>query len=241
MFLNHKDFKLLGLTLMVLLGIASCAPVPQPKILSISEQLVVDREKMVQIFFDFQKNTRSEFIPQDAGYLKNLASALGSSIQGFNVQQLEIRQMLNPEKFFAFPGTKIYLPFTFLKTVEFENELAAAIAFQLAQVTLRYGVKRLENEELPWSWQGGYSVFKLNQDEKREVIALAVQILYQNNFGTRALPSFFQRYSKYFEFSESEVEWMIREAHKARSEYLPLRDPIVRSKEFLEFKQRLQR
>ena len=84
---------------------------------------------------------------------------------------------LNFIGFSHFPGITLAIPVSFLRKVEFENELAAAMAFEIATLMNRTLAKKLDssnNRDL----YGKNSVFNLDQTTRNEAINLATSLLY---------------------------------------------------------------
>jgi hypothetical protein len=92
---------------------------------------------------------------------------------------------------------------------------------------------------------GTGSVFDLTEEEKVLSIHTGVKLLYYSGYDTRGMASIFQRYSSFFaqesasDLAKKEVDFNVREAQRAKSEFMPSLQPIVRSTEFIQFKKGL--
>lgn len=226
----------------VLIGMSTaCTTVPAPQVLSMNEKIKKDQEILTPVYSEFKKQIQARSLASSKQWMEQLAIRLATSIRGFDSQQVICREILLPQKFYIFPGTRIYVPAGFIQEVRYENELAAALAFELAQVALRTTTKYMEGATtLLTPWEGEASIFHLKKEDSTAVIELASQILYEHRYSPQALSSFFQRYSKYFDFTQSEVEWMLRESQRVRLNYPPLQDPVVSSSEFVYFKKQVR-
>jgi predicted Zn-dependent protease len=237
-------FALLGLSFQV-----GCATPEPPRKLTISEQIEVDTKEAQNFFNDFQK--RVTFVPYSQGlkYLTSMAHRLARVQAGFDVNSVEVKihQDTQPgmSRLYSFPGTTISVPVSILKKIDYENELAALLAFELASVINRHLAKTMETTPNPIIFGVG-SVFDLDRQERADSIRVATRLLYYAGYDLRGMASVFQRYPGDFsnqglEFAKKEVEFNVREAQKARSGYLPSRSPIVRSAEFINLKKGLKR
>ncbi len=231
---------------------ASCVTKPQEKVLPFSEQIKVDTVRAQGLYQAFHKEVTFKSSPKTEHYLTLIATKLAKEDTELRIDAVKVRvhdDSSNPDlaHFFAFPGTTISVPYSFLKKIRFENELAAALAFELANVmkrTLANHVEKLEAGTPILFGQG--SVFDLEFDQRKESMQLGVKLLYYGGYDTRGMPSIFEHYPQYYGaggasgLDKKEVNFNIREAQKAKSDYLPSMKPVVRSDEFIEFKKELQ-
>jgi hypothetical protein len=236
----------LGLTVEIA-HLSGCATPPKEKTLSISEQINVDTTKAQALFSAFQK--RAVFVKADdiEKYLTTMARKLAAVQDGFEVKKVTIKihrdDDVEMKRFFSFPGTTISVPVSFLKTVDYENELAAAMAFELANVINRHLAKKVDEDAHPTLWGTG-NVFDLDRPERVESIDQGERLLYYAGYDLRGMPSFFRRYEPKFKVStnlgsssnQKEVDFNWKEAQRARSEYLPSSNPTVRSTDFIKMK-----
>ena len=235
---------------LIALILMSCATKPPEKVLTFSEQIQVDTEKAQSLYQEFQKKVTFESNPKLEKYLTGVALKLAKQDPNYQIQLItvKIHQDTSPNlaRFFSFPGTTLSIPFSFLKKVKFENELAAAIAFELSNIMKRTLATRVEQmaPEKPVLF-GVTSIFDLDQDERKESIWLGVKLLYFAGYDTRGMSSIFQRYPPYYahsgasDLNKKEVNLNVREAQRAKSEFLPSLKPVVRSDEFIQFKKEL--
>ncbi len=245
MFLSHSSFfRIFGIVLFCLLGLA-CSTPPVAPVLSISEQILVDARKSQHLQEEFQRRVPIVSRPEIQTYLNKMVAKLTAGATGFEVNSVTVKIHRGvgsgQNRIFAFPGTVVYVPEQFLFDVEFENELAAAFAYSLAHVFHRDLAVRLEKTGTRAVLFGESSVFDFDREERKSAITDAAALLHVAKYDLRGLPSAFQRYPGTLagmwngdsDFEKKEVEFNIRESQKAQADYLPLRDPIVRSDDFI--------
>jgi predicted Zn-dependent protease len=234
-----------------LAGLQGCATPPKPQPLTISEQINVDTTKAQALFLAFQK--RAVFVKSEEveKYLTAIARKLATVQDGFEVKKVivKIHRDDDPEmkRFFSFPGTTISVPVGFLKTVDYENELAGALAFELGNVINRHLAKKVEEDAHPVLWGTG-SVFDLERPERVQSIDVGERLLYYTGYDLRGMPSFFRRYEPKFKVStnlgsssnQKEVDFNWKESQRAKSTYLPSSNPTVRSGEFIKMKKEMK-
>jgi predicted Zn-dependent protease len=243
----------LGILSFIFLAV-SCAT-PPPRELSPVEQIAVDTARAQGLASKFKGSVEFMKAPRIERFLARTASALVGASRDFPLGKVEVRihRDQNPDEayFFAFPGNLVSIPLSFLRTVEFENELAAAISYELAQVMDRHLASHVEaitekGQAAQIEIFGSRSIFVMSPEERSQSIKRGSSVLYWAGYDVRGMTSIFQRYPAFFrnpgsETLKKEVEFNLREAQRARSELLPSLKPIVRSAEFIEFKKELER
>ncbi len=227
------------------LFLVSCATPPPEKPLTISEQIHVDTAKLQSFRDDFEMKNSFIELPKTEKYLTSIAIKLAKQESGFASDEIRVEVHNDQEpklrRFFSFPGTLISVPVSFLRKVEFENELAAALSLEIAHVVNRHLANDLE-KSLDFK-----ELFHFTDEQREQSIKLGSKFLYYAGFDLRGMASIFDRYAEYYvnqgtsELNKKEVAFNIRTAQRARSEYLPSLKPIVRSAEFIQFKKELQR
>jgi hypothetical protein len=239
------------------LGLLHCAAPQKPEIRPIAEWVVLDNEKTKNLRseFDQQSKLLTDFSATSQNYLKRLAQSIAKQEIGFDDRSIDVQihddHSVDFKRIFAFPGTVISIPKSFLLEVEYENELASAIAFGIAQVidrTLAQRLQQLEQELLssqqPDSTRISFlneGLYQFGREERQRTIQIAARLLYQANIDVRGLSSFFQRYYGALqgpikpdtELNKKEVSLWVMESNRIRSERTPLRDPLVRSADFI--------
>ena len=233
----------------------SCASPPKPKTLTPQEQIEVDTVRARDLTGEFMDRVVFRSWSRAELYFLRIAESLSKEVQEFPLQSLRIRvhvaQAPAGEGSYAFPGSLISLPDTWVRRVDYENELAAVIAYQMAHLVRRSLAIHVEEQALhavpiPPVLFGSGSVFEFHREERASAIRLAVKMLYRAGYDTRGMASIFQRTPGLFGNPDSasvkkEVDFNIKEAQRAASELLPAIKPVVRSPEFIRFKRELER
>lgn len=158
-------------------------------------------------------------------------------------------------KSFALPGNRIYLAVESVRMVQFENELAALIALELANIELKNLIKRVResspmNQGLVVAPTGNTSYFgtvgllSFSDAAQCEAAKKAVGILYRAGYDARGLVSVLAKIQKHpstSPYDSDTIERMIGQSRRAIAEMAPLRNPIVKSEGFLIMQKRLKK
>lgn len=246
MFLN-KFFSLIVLfTLSSQLNGCSNMPIPTP--LSPHEQLSVDTLKAKGLLTEFEKNVHFEKLPAVERYLSAVARQITREEDALRAEKVvvKIHQDARPElkRNFSFPGVVISIPKSILDNINFENELAAVIALELAQVERRELALEMEKNEQPMLF-GDVSIFRFSQKARGESIDLGTKLMYAAGYDPRGMVAIFQKFSNYYLDSSTpagkkELGFYIKQAQKAKNDFMPSLQPIVRSNDFLRMKKELK-
>lgn len=224
----------------------SCSTPPPRRTLTMVEQIAEDNHAVHELQIQFEKRAEFENRADLEKYLTALARKLAQVQEGFPSQSIRVRihKDKNPaqSKFFSFPGTMVSVPESALKQIEYENELAAAIAFELSNVLARHLAHKIESHVSAILFGDG-SIFNLDRGERAESIGLGTKMMYYAGYDLRGMASVFQRYPDFFSglTGKNEVEFNVKESQRVRSGFLPARDPVVRSPEFIRFKKLLKK
>jgi predicted Zn-dependent protease len=236
-------------------GFLACSTPPAPKTLTLNEQIEVDTVRARELTGEFMDRVEFRQWGRAEAFFIRIAESLSKEVQAFPLQKLRIRihsaQPPAGEASYAFPGALISLPDSWVRGVEYENELAAVIAYQMAHLVLRSLAIHVEEQALrpvpvPPILFGPGSVFEFHREERASAIRLGVKMLYRAGYDTRGMASIFQRTPNLFGnpdsgSSKKEVDFNIKEAQRSSSELLPAIKPVVRSPEFIRFKKELER
>jgi predicted Zn-dependent protease len=225
-----------------------CGSVPVPPPLSVHEQLKVDTEKAKGLLVEFEKNVQFLKSANVEKYLTAVARQIAREEEALKTEKVIIRihqDSKNELKHsYSFPGVVISIPKSFLFAINFENELAALIALELAQVERRELAQELEKNENPILF-GELSVFNFSEKSRGESIELGTKLMYAAGYDPRGMVALLQKYSNYFvdlsaPKAQKELNFYIKQAQKAKNEFMPSLQPIVRSNEFLKMKKDLK-
>jgi predicted Zn-dependent protease len=183
-------------------------------------------------------------------YLRTTAAKLQQAspmIREFPLAVSIVHEEASLEKNYAFPGIQLYLSQAQLKRIEFENELAALIAVELARVEQRQFLRKMERDspEDPSlirraDWR---DLFDFEEAEDLEATAGAVQLLYRAGYDVRGVATFWEKLIPIAEstgHSRTRIELLREHAYKNIALLPPLRNPIVRTEAFDRFRKRVQ-
>lgn len=165
----------------------------------------------------------------------------------------------NSWKNYSLPGNRFYLSRPFLKEISFENELAAALALEMGHIIKRHTLGRLEvlrdQGILPKSVDDGSQlsdsdyfgvagVFSFSEENILEAIPIALDILYSSGYDPRGLSRYWEMHDQNIAHSSYEKNSIKKYLDKTRdliSKKSPLRNPIVRTEEFIQIKKRISK
>ena len=255
------------ISIMEVLFLASgCATQPHLKLASPEEIRLRDQAVGSEIAQQFESRLSFKHSPAVSIYLRKLAATLLESIPELSGSPAGI-WMIHSKRgkwnSYALPGNRIYLPVELLHGLEFENEIAAEIAIQFSHLIEKHALVRflklqdgnpdglLESSfsESPWKSSTAVDYFGLNGvfafSEEAEISAakMAIGILYRAGFDPRGLISLFHRFKNNSEHSPYEMSTISKIIEQARCEIAleaPLRNPIVRSQDFIKIQRRIQ-
>ena len=246
MFLNKRIPFLLFLVTVVVLQACSSLPTPTP--LSPHEQQSVDKVKSKGLLIEFENKVQFEKLPKVEKYLTAVARQITREEDALRSEKVTVRihsdSKLELKKSFSFPGVVISIPKSFLFAINFENELAAVISLELAQIERRELAKELDKNESPILF-GELSIFHFSQKNRGESIELGTKLMYSAGYDPRGMAALFQKFSNYYVDSstttgQKELSHYIKQAQKAKNDFMPSLQPIVRSNEFLLMKKELK-
>ncbi|OFZ80959.1 MAG: hypothetical protein A2583_02020 [Bdellovibrionales bacterium RIFOXYD1_FULL_53_11] len=252
--------------------VAACATTPDIKPVSYEEQIRLDSELGIKIVSEFEQ--RMSIIKKtEAGiYLRNLALRLTANNPGLNGRPIGV-QIVNdrPDELkntkwrnYAIPGNRIYLSKGFLHHVEYENELAAAIAMELANLLGRHAMSWVEKnksslgpDKFAQDFQGAHpgidvtkidyfgsgGLFSFSNKKLAESAELAVELLYGGSIDHRGMLKIIEKYKSnphVSPYSPADLDLMEERVRTALKLFAPIRNPIVRSNEFMAIRERLK-
>jgi predicted Zn-dependent protease len=152
-----------------------------------------------------------------------------------------------PWQGFALPIDRVYLPAPFLRVVEFESELAAALAIQAAHLKLEHVIRRLTEQKADAADSTdpkNESLFVYTEEEELAAIDTASELLYRAGYDGRGLVALLQRYQAnptQSPHDPARLGKMVDQARRTIALSSPLRNPIVRSSAFMAIQKRMQK
>ena len=253
-------------------GLAGCATVPPPAVIPWEEQVRRDNAMGVSLAPDFERRIAIKGDIEVNVYLRNLAARIASSSNGIKDSPVGVFLVTDrTEKWrdYGLPGNRVYLSTGLVKQLEFENELAAAIAFEFAHILKRHAISKLPPSDgasmtgLPpvesqasspgtdgvtlgnhVEYFGPVGIFSFSQEDYLSSCELAVDLLYKSGFDPRGLVSLFVRFQQSPGRSPLDPALLVKLLEKTRQTialYAPLRNPIVRSEAFLTIRKRIRK
>lgn len=191
-------------------------------------------------------------------YLRNVAERLAShhpELKGKPIGVLLIGDIRDRWRTFGLPGNRLYVSRSLIRQIEFENQGAALLAFELAHLARHSLAERIESKDIASAssrernqktenelfGEGGVLTF----DEKAHVAAVgvAVNLLYAAGYDARGLVKLFATYQKnpaQNPYGESTIKSLEDVARRAVAFQSPLRNPIIRSADFVRISERLK-
>lgn len=209
--------------------------------------------RLMEVSERFHSSVKLRQVPAVDRFLKKLGFKLFNSDRVGPVQESVnvslIDKVQGKWRNFAVPQNRFYISYGLLKQFEYESELAAAIALQIGHLRLRHLAKRIEFEvrkpedvrdllppgAVPDLF-GPRGVFYFSDEMEKASIAQAVGILYRCGYDPRGIVLIFEKYLANLPespFGPSTLSHLIDEARKQVAHLAPLRNPTLRSDEFL--------
>lgn len=227
----------------------ACSSKPVQPVLTHEEQLRQDQKMGAEWATGLEEVLKFRQDIEITVYLRKLAVHLASqdsALKDAPVGVFLIEEIRGRWTNFSLPGNRLYLSAGWLKTVEFESELAAGIAVQLGHLRGRHWMNRgsswVEGTRPVFFGAGG--LFEFTDGERLEAAEAAVELLYKSGFDPRGTISLWANLRKYPDTSP--VSGALCDQLRERSrhvvtQFTPLRNPIVRSAEFITLRKRFQK
>jgi predicted Zn-dependent protease len=243
------------------LGFTACVGAP-PKKANLIEQVQQENAVGSKLAKKFEAKLHVVSDPVLDNYLSKVTNRLILSsadprLAGTGIQMIQSRGSV--WRSYSLPGRRVYLSAQLLQKMQSDNEVAALIAIELAHIQQRQVLDHLKQNASPNSataipaeemeqvqnpdFFGPEGLFSYNGKEMDQTILSAVDLLYKAGFDSRGLVSAWETERKYADHSFYTVALLndlIQNSREAVSSYPPLRNPIVRSQEFLEIQKRIQ-
>ena len=256
----------IALAAVLLCFAAGCisAPPPKPNLVELAR-----RQNAVGADLARQFESKLHYVtdPEVNRYLDGIASMLAATSQDprlAGVPVAVISDLGKQWRSFGLPGRRIYLPIGLLRQLRFDNEVAAVIALEDANVILRHAIDHLAHEsasrrgkttsaaaagEAPHvtgteDFLGPSGIFSFDGDEMKESVRTAIQLMYGAGFDIRGLLEIWlklQANPARSPYSPKVVEELLDFTRSTISLYAPLRNPIVGSVGFKTIRKRIER
>ncbi len=220
----------------------SCASVEQPPSLTLAEQIIQDREDVSSVLKKLERTLKLRKDVATETYLAKLCRSVlraDGSTSRVPCQVRVFKDLGETPRFFGLPGMDLFLPDQFLKLATTEAEIAAAISLQIEIILRRVLMLRVKD----WNMDqedasnvvdvpllGPDSVFLVDRDLGEEVIPRAAGRLVGAKYDPRALSQLFILHRA---GSADADRYLIAMSRSVQSEFLPIRNPILKSDAFL--------
>lgn len=250
--------------------VVGCSSGPEPRPVTVEERVQFDRAIGLELAqqLEPQISVRSE--PAVTAYLNRVGQTLADANPDLHLKSVGVKLVSEKDgkwMSFGLPGGRVYLPAGVLRGIEFENEVAAAIAVELAHVQLDHVLERIRKSPEGGSFARGASlenllptkpgstpekldffgptgVFAYPEKAELDAADAAVGILYQSGYDPRGLVGLWNRYlafPKTSPYEPSTLEKLLDSTRRAIAARAPLRNPIVRSQAFLSIRKKFEK
>lgn len=198
---------------------------------------------------------------------KLLSSLVDSSeeLKDLNFSVFLMKESPSSLSSYSLPKSRIYLSIALLKKIENEAQLAGVLAIQIGHLIKRNLFKRLEKLVVEWSKKKNLdlnesfsstpasflkffrilnkddfftiqSLFSFSEQSELDAMGYAVQLLYKTGYDPRTMLSLCHLLYKKNDFFDKRVSFL----KKRIVTWSPLRNPILKTKEFIQIKKRLE-
>lgn len=193
-------------------------------------------------------------------FLRTTAAKLASGSKELSESPLGVFLWSNrdaPPQNIALPGNRIYIHTQWLKNTEFESEMAAGLALQLAHLHYRHllsrlddtskttethssggAVKKFHEDEATW-----HRFFDFSLDQRMEASEKAIEWMYQAGYDPRGMVAYWTRCKDLAETpgTAAEYEKLLAVVYRTLARVAPIRNPIVKSTTFTVLQRNMQR
>lgn len=231
---------------------SACASQPEVVKIAPREQMRLDNTLGRGWVQNFDKGLSIYKNREVAAYFEGLIESLSNTVTDLQETRITLKLVSGPKiKFrtYALPGVVLYLSTDFVKHADLESELAAAVAFELSNVLNRHFVKKViaKNGGEPkgsLNVQPGDDFLELTEEEMADSLEDAVKMLYSAHFDPRGILAFVDFYRSNPGILNLNADALTRIEDRVRArlvQFTPLRNPVVRSDEFLQMKKNLDK
>jgi predicted Zn-dependent protease len=203
----------------------------------------VPSEFSARIETSFRKKISFLRKPDIEAYLTQIANRLFSpSRQPLRVELVSAPSGTIEPSVWAIPGGTVFFDIRVLRTLRFENEIAAALALAWQRSKGMEFRERMIEEAGKADPQPN-ELWKFGETENNRAIEASVERIYKAGYDPRGLVSYFSRMPNRATGANAEPlnEALKDKTRRTISFYAPLRNPIVRTEEFYRMRKRLDR
>ena len=265
---RRSGFDALALTLSLVFFSYGCSSGPVLKVPTHEEQVQQDNAIGLELSRQFESKLKLKTDSEVQTYLQRVAQRLADATPDLKSAKMDVL-LVNDKpglwQNFGLPGYRIYLSSGLLRNLEFENEVAAVIAYELAHLLKRDALSNLKKStgvdsvelSVPGSlllhagedskgvaFSGPKGIFQFKEDQILAADASAVSLLYRTGYDARGLVSVWEKYGAHADHSPYSHDLLSRLSEQARQTidlYVPLRNPVVRSDAFHGIQERIRK
>jgi predicted Zn-dependent protease len=240
---------LLLMTCCALTGSFSCSSLPtEPEQTSKEKTPPIDASVGQKISRKFEERLRIRKNLERRHYLESMVEEyvkLSAELKESGVLAQTIEDSGQAWRSFAFPGVRLYLSVGGLKALQYESEVAALIAIEMAHLVKGHLVRNLNVPQLSSKTQSievSEDAFRYSTEQVEEAIAEAAHLISGTAYDSRGLVSLLRIYEAnpaHSPYSAKELPRLIELAHQSLVQYPPMRNPVVKSEEFVRIKKLL--
>lgn len=182
-------------------------------------------------------------------YLTNIARRLFSAVESagpsLRVQAVSFSGARAVPQTWMIPPTHGYVDERILKAMNFENEIAAGVAFEWER-TQDIAFEKRFIAELDSPAPDYRKIYEFSEVEDLKAVEGAVDRMYRAGYDPRGLVTYFERMSSFAKGRtatafESRIPLLQEKARRTIAFYAPLLNPIVRTEDFYKIRKKLER
>ena len=248
---NLKYLPIIGF----LLNICACSTPPPPVKVDVQERILHDNRLGLQLAQKLEPQLVMKVDVEVAVYLRTLAQKLSENSVELKSSPVGVLLVANGKKkwmSFSLPGNRIYLSLGLLKKLEFEHEVAAIMAIELAHILRRTPLERLEGptyvqkpvEMESLRFFGPDGIFSYSDQAEFEAVKVAAELLYKAGFDSRGLVGVWEVLRSHLDkspYGADMLDKLLEKSREAIALYTPLRNPIVKRDVFISIRKRIKR
>ncbi len=242
----------MGASIAIFIAASSCAsapPAPQETVQQRNEREVIIGSELAR---QLESQLRIRREPEISAYVTELAHRLLAGAPELHESAVNVSIIRDGDarwRSYSLPGIRVYLSSSLLKNMQFENELAAVVAFELGHVRARSVIEQLRRDQagdFPANadFFGPAGVFDYNDEQLLQALSAAIEMMYSAGYDLRGMVSLLNRFQADASISPFEGSTLSKLTDRTReiiAQHAPLRNPIVRSDRFLAIQKRMQR
>ena len=256
----QKKSAVVALLLMIWASFLGCASTQ-----SVNEPTAVDKlrsDSAYGIIFskNFEKHLQIQKESEVTSYLSELLSEmirLSPEMRESTARVVLIADVEGLWSNYSFPGVRMYLSTSELKATQYESEVVALVALELAHIIKRHALENANKELRPnrdptqstnqpviAAIEPKVQDFFYSEEQWIDAIDQAIETVYKLNFDSRGMLSLLklmQTNAQRFSVDAAVLQKIIEHTHHAIALYAPLRNPVISSEDYLRVKKRIEK